>query len=41
MQAVYIAYRTEYQVCLPMNLEIIIPSDKPARLLGAVTEELN
>ena len=28
-------------MCFPMNLEMIIPSDKPVRLLGAVTEELN
>ena len=26
---------------MPMNLEIIIPSDEPARLLSAVTEELD
>lgn len=26
---------------MPMNLEIIIPSDEPVRLLSAVTEELD
>ena len=40
-QVEYTAYGTEYQVCLPMNLEIIIPSDEPVRLLSAVTEELD
>ena len=40
-QVEYTAYGTEYQVCLPMNLEIIIPSDEPVRLLNAVTEELD
>ena len=40
-QVKYTAYGTEYQVCLPMNLEIIIPSDEPVRLLSAVTEELD
>ena len=40
-QVEYTAYGTEYQVCLPMNLEIIIPSDEAVRLLNAVTEELN
>ena len=28
-------------MCLPMNLEIIIPSDEPVRLLNAVLEELD
>ena len=28
-------------MCLPMNLEIIIPSDEPVRLLSAVLEELD
>ena len=37
----YTAYGTGYQVCLPMNLEIIIPSDEPVRLLSAVAEELD
>lgn len=40
-QVEYTAYGTEYQVCLPMNLEIIIPSDEPVRLLNAVLEELD
>ncbi|MCI6435861.1 MAG: transposase [Clostridiales bacterium] len=40
-QVEYTAYGTGYQVCLPMNLEIIIPSDEPVRLLSAVTEELD
>ena len=40
-QVEYTAYGTEYQVCLPMNLEIIIPSDEPVRLLSAVMEELD
>lgn len=40
-QVEYTANGTEYQVCLPMNLEIIIPSDEPVRLLNAVTEELD
>ena len=40
-QVEYTAYGTEYQVCLPMNLGIIIPSDEPVRLLNAVTEELD
>ena len=40
-QVEYTAYGTEYQVCLPMNLEIIIPSDEPVRLPSAVTEELD
>ena len=40
-QVEYTAYETEYHVCLPMNLEIIIPSDEPVRLLSAVTEELD
>ena len=40
-QVEYTAYGTEYQVCLPMNLEIIIPSDEPVRLLSAVLEELD
>ena len=37
-QVEYTAYGTEYQVCLPVNLEIIIPSDEPVRLLNAVIE---
>ena len=40
-QVEYTAYGTGYQVCLPMNLEIIIPSDEPVRLLNAVLEELD
>ena len=40
-QVDYTAYGTGYQVCLPMNLEIIIPSDEPVRLLSAVAEELD
>lgn len=40
-QVEYTAYGTEYQVCLPMNLEITIPSDEPVRLLNAVMEELD
>ena len=40
-QAKYTAYGTEYQVCLPLNAEIIIPSDEPVRLLNAVLEELD
>ena len=28
-------------MCLPMNVEIMIPSDEPVRLLSAVTEELD
>ena len=40
-QVEYTANGTEYQVCLPMNLEIIIPSDESVRLLNAVTEELD
>ena len=40
-QVEYTAYGTEYQVCLPLNLEIIIPSDEPVRLLNAVLEELD
>ena len=28
-------------MCLPMNLEIIIPSDEPVRLLSAVLEEMD
>ena len=28
-------------MCLPMNLEIMIPSDEPVRLLSAVAEELD
>ena len=40
-QVEYTAYGTEYQVCLPINLEIIIPSDEPVRLLSAVLEELD
>ena len=40
-QVEYTAYGTGYQVCLPMNLEIIIPSDEPVRLLSAVLEELD
>ena len=28
-------------MCLPMNIEIIIPSDEPVRLLSAVLEELD
>ena len=41
MQAEYTANGTGYQVCLPMNLEIIIPSNEPVRLLSAVLEELD
>lgn len=41
MQAQYTACGTGYQVCLPMNLEIKIPSDDPVRLLSAVLEELD
>ena len=40
-QVEYTAYGTEYQVCLPIDLEIIIPSDEPVRLLSAVLEELD
>ena len=40
-QVEYTAYGTEYQVCLPLNIEKIIPSDEPVRLLSAVLEELN
>ena len=40
-QVEYTANGTEYQVCLPTNLEIIIPSDESVRLLNAVTEELD
>ena len=40
-QVDYTAYGTGYQVCLPINLEKIIPSDEPVRLLNAVLEELN
>ena len=40
-QVEYTAYGTGYQVCLPINLEIIIPSDEPVRLLSAVLEELD
>ena len=40
-QAEYTAYGTAYQVCLPLDMEIMIPSDEPLRLLSAVTEELD
>ena len=40
-QVEYTAYGTEYQVCLPLNIEKIIPSDEPVRLLSAVLEELD
>ena len=40
-QVDYTAYGTGYQVCLPLNIEKIIPSDEPVRLLSAVLEELN
>ena len=40
-QVEYTAYGTGYQVCLPLNIEKIIPSDEPVRLLSAVLEELN
>ena len=40
-QVEYTAYGTGYQVCLPMNVEIMIPSDEPVRLLSAVLEGLD
>ena len=40
-QVEYTAYGAKYQVYLPMNLEIIIPSGKPVRLLNVVMEELD
>ena len=40
-QADYTAIGTEYQVCLPMNFEVQIPSNEPVRLLNAVLEELD
>lgn len=40
-QVDYTANGTEYQVCLPMNLEIKIPADDPVRLLNAVLEEMD
>lgn len=41
MQVDYTAIGTEYQVCLPLNLEVLIPSNEPVRLLSAVLEELD
>ena len=35
-QVEYTAYGTGYQVCLPMDIGIMIPSDEPVRLLSAV-----
>ena len=40
-QVDYTVYGAGYQVCLPINMEKIIPSDEPVRLLSAVLEELN
>ena len=40
-QVDYTVYGTGYQVCLPIDLERIIPSDEPVRLLSAVLEELD
>ena len=40
-QVEYTAYGTEYQVCLPLDLEKIIPSNDPVRLLNAVLEEMD
>ena len=40
-QVDYTANGTEYQVCLPMNLQIKIPADDPVRLLNAVLEEMD
>lgn len=40
-QVDYTAIGTGYQVCLPMDLEIIIPTDEPVRLLSAVLEEMD
>lgn len=40
-QVDYTVYGTGYQVCLPINMEKIIPSDEPVRLLNAVLEELD
>ena len=40
-QVDYTAYGTGYQVCLPINMEKMIPSDEPVRLLSAVLEELD
>lgn len=37
----YTIYSDGYQVCLPMDLQILIPADDPVRLLGAILEELN
>ena len=40
-QVEYTAYGTEYQVCLPLDLGKIIPSNDPVRLLNAVLEEMD
>ena len=40
-QVDYTVYGAGYQVCLPINLEKVIPSDEPVRLLSAVLEELD
>ena len=37
----YTVYGAEYQVCLPMEMEILIPSDATVRLLNAVLEEMD
>ena len=40
-QVDYTVYGAGYQVCLPIHMEKIIPSDEPVRLLSAVLEELD
>ena len=40
-QVDYTVYGAEYQVCLPMEMEILIPSDATVRLLNAVLEEMD
>ena len=40
-QVDYTVYGTEYQVCLPIEMEKLIPSDATVRLLNAVLEEMD
>ena len=40
-QTDYTAYGDGYQLCLPLNSEIKIPKDEPARLLSAIVERMD
>ena len=41
MQRDYTSFSLDYQIKLPLDLEISIPSDDPVRLVSAFVEEMD